>query len=89
MEKTGGTYIAWGLDGGTHEARGLKPMLTPEEQVALLKAKGVAFERCDKSKGHQSAGSQRDISASDILPETVSEICGRARRGALRKLGLR
>lgn len=50
MEKTGGTYIAWGLDGGTHEARGLKPMLTPEEQVALLKAKGVAFERCDKAK---------------------------------------
>lgn len=50
MEKTGGTYIAWGLDGGTHEARGLKPMLTPEEQVALLKAKGVRSSAATKQR---------------------------------------
>lgn len=50
MEKTDRTYIAWGLDDGAHEARGLKPMLTPEEQVELLKAKGVTFERCDEQK---------------------------------------
>lgn len=48
MEKTDKTYTAWGIGKGVHEATGLKPMLTPEEQVALLKAKGVAFERCDE-----------------------------------------
>lgn len=46
MEKTARTYTAWGLDDGVHEAQGLKPMLTPQEQVELLKAKGVTFERC-------------------------------------------
>ena len=50
MEKTNETYIAWGLDDGAHEARDLKPMLTPEEQVELLKAKGVTFERCDEQE---------------------------------------
>lgn len=50
MEKTDRTYIAWGLNDGAHEARNLKPMLTPEEQVELLKAKGVTFERCDEAK---------------------------------------
>lgn len=40
--------VAWGLDGGVHEVRDLKPMLTPEEQVELLKAKGVTFECCDE-----------------------------------------
>lgn len=38
MEKTDRTYIAWGLNDGAHEARNLKPMLTPEEQVELLLA---------------------------------------------------
>lgn len=50
MEKTDKTYTAWGIDKGVHEATGLKPMLTPEEQVALLKSKGVTFERCDEEK---------------------------------------
>lgn len=50
MEETDKTYTAWGIGEGVHEATGLKPMLTPEEQVALLKAKGVAFERCDEEK---------------------------------------
>ena len=49
MGTTDKTYTAWGIDDGVHEARGLKPMLTPEEQVALLKTKGVTFERCDAS----------------------------------------
>ncbi|MDN4468886.1 Abi family protein [Gordonibacter sp. RACS_AR68] len=50
MEKTDKTYTAWGIDSGAHEARGLKPMLTPEEQVTLLKAKGVTFERCTEAE---------------------------------------
>lgn len=50
MGKTDKTYTAWGIDDGAHEAQGLKPMLTPEEQVALLKAKGVTFERCDEAE---------------------------------------
>lgn len=50
MEKTGKTYTAWGLDGGAHEMQNLKPMLTPEEQIKLLKTKGVAFERCDERR---------------------------------------
>lgn len=59
MEKTNKTYIAWGLEDGTHEARDLKPMLTPEEQIELLKAKGVTFERCDEQKAIE-ALTQRD-----------------------------
>lgn len=50
MEKTAGTYTAWGLDDGVHEAQGLKPMLTPQEQVELLKAKGVTFDRCSEEQ---------------------------------------
>lgn len=50
MEKTARTYTAWGLDEGVHEAQGLKPMLTPKEQVELLKAKGVTFERCGEEQ---------------------------------------
>lgn len=50
MEEAEKTYIAWGLDDGVHEAQGLKPMLTPEEQVELLKAKGVTFERCSERR---------------------------------------
>ena len=50
MEKTDRIYIAWGLDNGAHEARGLKPMLTPEEQVDLLKEKGVEFKRCNEQE---------------------------------------
>ena len=50
MEKTDDTYTAWGLNDGTHETQNLKPMLTPEEQVKLLKSKGIAFERCDEQK---------------------------------------
>lgn len=50
MGTTDKTYTAWGIDDGVHEARGLKPMLTPEEQVALLKTKGVTFERCDEAE---------------------------------------
>ena len=50
MEETEKTYTAWGLDGGVHEVQGLKPMLTPEGQVELLKAKGVTFERCSEDQ---------------------------------------
>ena len=50
MEETEKTYTAWGLDEGEHEAQGLKPMLTPEGQVELLKAKGVTFDRCSEEQ---------------------------------------
>ena len=50
MEKTARAYTAWGLDDGVHEAQDLKPMLTPQEQVELLKAKGVTFERCGEEQ---------------------------------------
>lgn len=50
MEKTDKTYTAWGIGEGIHEATDLKPMLTPEEQIALLKAKGVTFERCSEEE---------------------------------------
>ncbi len=44
------TYTAWSIGEGAHEVTGLKPMLNPEEQVALLKAKGVSFERCGEEQ---------------------------------------
>ena len=46
MGETDKTYTAWGIDDGVHEAQtqNLKPMLTPDEQVALLKAKGFSFD---------------------------------------------
>ena len=50
MEKTARTYTAWGIDNGIHETRGIKPMLTPEEQVELLKTKGVTFARCTETE---------------------------------------
>ncbi len=48
MEETDKTYTAWGIGEGVHEATGLKPMLTPEELVVRLKAKGVVLERCSE-----------------------------------------
>lgn len=50
MEKADKKYTAWGIGEGVHETAGLKPMLTPEEQVTLLKSKGVTFERCSEEK---------------------------------------
>ncbi len=44
------TYTTWSIGEGAHEVTGLKPMLNPEEQVALLKAKGVSFERCGEEQ---------------------------------------
>ena len=61
MEETDKTYTAWGIGEGVHETTGLKPMLTPKEQVALLKAKGVTFERCDEEKA------VRELSDRDTL----------------------
>lgn len=48
MSKLGGTYTAWGIGEGVHEASGLKPMLTPDEQVKFLKKKGISFNRCSE-----------------------------------------
>lgn len=59
MEESDKAYIAWGIGEGVREAVGLKPMLTPHEQVTLLKAKGVTFERCDEA-GAIKALTERD-----------------------------
>ena len=72
MEGSGKTYIAWGLDDGVHEARGLKPMLTPEEQVGLLKAKGVTFERCSEKRAIE-ALSREDTFLHIRLGESLSD----------------
>lgn len=48
MEKTDKTYTAWSIDGSIGETKNLKPMLTPEEQIALLKTKGVTFNSHSK-----------------------------------------
>ena len=41
---------AWGMDDGVHDALSLKPMTTPEQQIDLLKGKGVTFERCTEER---------------------------------------
>ena len=66
MEETEKTYTAWGLDEGEHEAQGLKPMLTPEGQVELLKAKGVTFDRCSEEQAIE-ALSGRDTFLHNII----------------------
>lgn len=45
MERAENTWTVWGLNDGTHKVKSLKPMLTPEGQVELLKGKGVTFNR--------------------------------------------
>lgn len=40
----------WSLDGDHEAAAPLKPMLTPEEQVAVLKDKGITFKRCSEDE---------------------------------------
>lgn len=47
-EKT--TYTVWGIGEGVHETDAVKPITTPAEQIELLKAKGVTFERCDEER---------------------------------------
>lgn len=41
---------AWGMDDGVHDALSLKPITTPEQQIGLLKGKGVTFERCAEER---------------------------------------
>ena len=41
---------AWGMDDGVHDALPLKPITTPEQQIDLLKGKGVTFERCAEER---------------------------------------
>lgn len=60
-------YIAWGMDGGVHDALSLKPITTPEQQIGLLKGKGVTFERCAEERA-QDSFECRDLPASLCLP---------------------
>lgn len=39
-------YTVWGLDDGVRDAFPTKPITTPEQQIELLKNKGVTFECC-------------------------------------------
>lgn len=48
MEKADKTYTTWSIDGSIGKTNNLKPMLTPEEQIALLKTKGVTFDSHSK-----------------------------------------
>ncbi|MCD8316247.1 MAG: Abi family protein [Eggerthellaceae bacterium] len=48
MNVTNRTYRAWGIDGGVHVAHGLKPLLTPDELIKLLKSKGITFRQCNE-----------------------------------------
>lgn len=41
---------AWGMDDGVHDALSLKPITTPEQQIDLLKGKGITFERCTEER---------------------------------------
>ncbi len=41
---------AWGMDDGVHDALPLKPITTPEQQIELLRGKGVTFERCAEER---------------------------------------
>ena len=38
------------MDDGVHDALPLKPITTPEQQIDLLKGKGVTFERCAEER---------------------------------------
>lgn len=38
------------MDDGVHDALSLKPITTPEQQIDLLKGKGITFERCTEER---------------------------------------
>ena len=89
MEETEKTYTAWGLDEGEHEAQGLKPMLTPEGQVELLKAKGVTFDRCSEEQAIE-ALSGRDTFLHTAAYRKLFQVHREGRQGGpIRKAGFR
>ncbi|WP_158094944.1 hypothetical protein [Collinsella sp. An268] len=43
-------YTVWSIDDGARDAVSIKLITTPEQQVELLKGKGVTFERCAEDR---------------------------------------
>ncbi|MBM6907591.1 Abi family protein [Collinsella intestinalis] len=43
-------YTVWSIDDGARDAVSIKLITTPEQQVELLKGKGVTFERCAEGR---------------------------------------
>lgn len=43
-------YTAWSMDDGVHDAFSLKPITSPEQQIELLKDKGVTFKGCAEDR---------------------------------------
>lgn len=43
-------HTVWSMDNGAHDVLSLKPIATPEQQIELLRSKGVAFERCAEER---------------------------------------
>lgn len=66
------TYTAWSIGEGAHEVTGLKPMLNPEEQVALLKAKGVSFERCGEEQAADALARRGTFVHLAFMPQACS-----------------
>lgn len=89
MEETEKTYTAWGLDEGEHEAQGLKPMLTPEGQVELLKAKGVTFDRCSEEQAIEALSGRDTFLHTRRVPEVVPGSPRRRQGGPIRQAGFR
>ena len=50
MRETKDISRVWSLDGEHEGTVPLKPMLTPEEQVAALEDKGITFKRCSEEE---------------------------------------
>ena len=43
-------YTVWSMDDGVRDAASIKLITTPEQQIELLKGKGVTFERCAEDR---------------------------------------
>lgn len=43
-------YTVWSMDDGVRDAVSIKLITTPEQQIELLKGKGVTFERCAEDR---------------------------------------
>lgn len=75
------TYTAWSIGEGAHEVTGLKPMLNPEEQVALLKAKGRLVRAMRRGASRGRFGPPGNLRAPRVMPQAVPEARVRRRRG--------
>ena len=81
---------AWGMDDGVHDALSLKPITTPEQQIDLLKGKGVTFERCAEERAVRawlvSDAAERGEDGYGIVADFVSSLPRGFREGLRRDL---